>query len=153
PVHIVRPHFEKGCHMTRTCIVALAALLLIFAGYGPAADAPDPGYQLLKAIKVGGEGSWDYCTMDPEGRRLYVSRADRGIVVDVDKGEVAGTVKDTPGIHGIALAPKHKKGFTSNGKDSTVTIFDLKELKELARPKVGTGPDGILYDASTDRVF
>jgi hypothetical protein len=139
--------------MTRTCSLALAALIVVFAAYGPAADATDPGYQVIKTIKVGGEGGWDYCTMDPEGRRLYVSRATRVIVIDPDKGEVVGEVKDTPGVHGIAIAPKHKKGFTSNGKDSTVTVFDLKDLKEVARPKVGTGPDGILYDASTDRVF
>jgi WD40 repeat protein len=139
--------------MTRICLAALLALLLVFTAQGPAADAPDGGFQILKTIKVGGEGGWDYCTVDPEGRRLYVSRSNRVIVIDPDKGEVVGEIKNTSGVHGIAIAPKHKKGFTSNGKDNNVTVFDIKDLKELSKPEVGKGPDGILYDGFSDRVF
>jgi DNA-binding beta-propeller fold protein YncE len=138
--------------MTRTCIVALTALLFLPLGTGRAAE-PESGYQLLNTIKVGGEGGWDYLTMDAASRRLYLSRSNRVIVVDVDKGKVVGEVKNTPGIHGIAVAPKRKKGYTSNGGDSTVTVFDLQTLKEISRLKVGKRPDPIIYDPASDRVF
>jgi len=73
--------------------------------------------------------------------------------MDVDKGEIIGEIANTPGVHGIALAPKSGKGFTSNGQDGTSTIFDLKTLKELDRVKVGSRPDGIIYDPASERIF
>jgi YVTN family beta-propeller protein len=142
----------KGIHMKRIGIVSLAALVLLLSTTGRAAE-PDASYQLLKTIKVGGEGGWDYLTVDPETHRLYISRGNRVQVVDVEKGEVVGEVKDTTGIHGIALVPKRKKGYTSNGGDASVTIFDLETFKEIGKVKVGMRPDGILYDPASDRVF
>jgi DNA-binding beta-propeller fold protein YncE len=138
----------------RIGIGALSALfLLCLLGFGVGADAPDGGYRVLKKIPVGGEGGWDYLTMDAAARRLYVTRSNRVMVVDVDEGKVVGEVANTPGVHGVALVAKHKRGFTSNGKDSTATVFDLETLREIARPKVGSRPDAILYDPSSDRVF
>jgi YVTN family beta-propeller protein len=134
--------------MPRTCFVALS--VLVFLPLAPA-RAPDPDYQLLNTIKVGTPGGWDYLTVD--ARRLYVSHGDRVVVVDLDTDKVVGEVKDTPGIHGVAVAPKHKKGYTSNGGDSTVTVFDLGTLKETARLKVGKRPDPIILDPASDRVF
>jgi DNA-binding beta-propeller fold protein YncE len=139
--------------MTRIHLWALPALFVLLSGGGGAADADAPAYKVQKTIKVGGDGSWDYLTMDADARRLYISRATRVIVLDVDSGKVVGEVAKTPGIHGIALAPKHKRGFTSNGGEATVTVFDLETLRETARVKVGTRPDAILYDPATDRVF
>src|SRR2546421_12814879 len=124
-------------------VVGLFALMLGGAG---SAKAADPEYHVLKRITIGGEGGWDYLTCDPEARRLYISRATRVQVLDVDKGEIVGEVPHTPGIHGIALVPKLGRGFTSNGQDATATIFDLQTLKELDRVKVGMRPDAILYD-------
>jgi YVTN family beta-propeller protein len=138
--------------MTRTCIVALSALVFLFLGTGRAAE-PESSYHLLSTIKVGGEGGWDYLTVDPESRRLYLSRSNRVIVVDIDHEKVVGEVKNTAGIHGIAVVGNRKKGYTSNGGDSTVTVFDLDTLKETARLKVGTRPDPIIYDPTSDRVF
>src|SRR5262245_35669216 len=109
----------------RTCIRALPALLLLsLLGLGVGAEAPDGGYRVLKKIPVGGEGGWDYLTMDAAARRLYVTRSNRVVVVDVEEGKVVGEVAQTPGVHGVALVPKHKRGFTSNGRDSTATVFD-----------------------------
>jgi YVTN family beta-propeller protein len=132
--------------------VALSGLVLLPLAAGRAAE-PESGYHLLKTIHVGGEGSWDYLTVDAASRRLYLSRSNRVMVVDVDKGKVVGEVKDTPGIHGIAVVAKRNKGYTSNGRDSTVTVFDLETLAETSRVKVGSRPDPIIHDPASDRVF
>ncbi|MEK6301980.1 MAG: YncE family protein [Acidobacteriota bacterium] len=114
---------------------------------------PGAGYHLLKRIDVGGEGGWDYLTVDSAARRLYVSRSTRVMVFDSDTGKPVGEIADTPGVHGIAIADDLGRGFTSNGRDGSVTIFDLKTLKPLSKVKVGTNPDCILYDPATHRVF
>ncbi len=138
----------------RTCIRALPALLLLsLGGFSVGADAPDGGYRILKKIPVGGEGGWDYLTMDAAARRLYITRSNRVLVLDVEEGKLVGEVAQTPGVHGVALVPKHKRGFTSNGGDSTATVFDLETLREVARTKVGDRPDAITYDPASDRVF
>lgn len=131
------------------CFMAAALALSLSAG----PDGSSPGYHVVKTFKLGGETGWDYLTIDADARRLYVTRGDRVMVVDVDSGAFVGEVPNTPGIHGVALDLKRGHGFTSNGGDSTVTVFDLKTLNELARVKVGKRPDAILYDSASDRVF
>src|SRR5215469_10185341 len=125
-------------------------LVLLFS---VAAMAAATGYKVQKEIKIGGDGSWDYLTVDPAARRLYVSHATHVVVVDVDSGKVVGDIPDTQGVHGIALAPELGRGFTSNGRANTVTIFDLKTLKVLGTPATDQGPDAILYDPASKRVF
>jgi DNA-binding beta-propeller fold protein YncE len=139
--------------MIRICTGTLCALLLTSAGASVGAEPKAPGYHIVKKIALGGEGGWDYLTLDGEGRRLYIARANRVMVLDVDKGTLVGEVPNTPGIHGVALVPKRGLGFTSNGRDATVTVFDLKTLKERKRIKVGKRPDAILYDPASDQVF
>ncbi|MGA2598691.1 MAG: YncE family protein, partial [Bryobacteraceae bacterium] len=104
------------------------------------------GYHVIKEIKIGGEGGWDYVTMDSAARRLYVSHGTHTVVVDVDAGTVVGDIPDTQGVHGIALAPDLNRGFTSNGRANTVTIFDLKTLKTIAVVKTGQNPDAIAFE-------
>src|SRR5436190_8196387 len=87
--------------------------------------AATTGYHVVAEIKVGGDGSWDYLTMDAAARRLYVSHATHVAVVDVDSSKVVGDIPDTPGVHGIAIAPELNRGFVSNGRGNNVTIFDL----------------------------
>lgn len=111
------------------------------------------GYHVSKEIKIGGEGGWDYLTMDTAARRLYVSHATRVIVLDVDAGKAIGEIPDTPGVHGIAIAPELNRGFTSNGRADTATIFDLKTLKPLGQVKTGQNPDAIQYEPVSGRVF
>jgi DNA-binding beta-propeller fold protein YncE len=103
--------------------------------------------------KVGGEGGWDYLTADSDARRLYLSRGTRVMVLDADSGKSIAEIPDTPGVHGIALAPDLGRGFTSNGREGTVSIFDIKTLALITKVKVGDNPDAILYDPATKRVF
>jgi DNA-binding beta-propeller fold protein YncE len=126
-------------------ILSLAAVALAAAG---------PGYHVTTTWKVGGEGGWDYLTADASARRLYISRATHVIVLDLDSGKNVGDIPDTPGVHGIALAPELGKGFISNGREGTVTIFDIKSLASVgSKVKVGENPDAILYDPASKRVF
>jgi hypothetical protein len=113
----------------------------------------EAGYHLLKKVHLGGEGGWDYLTMDSAARRLYVSHSTHVMVLDADSLKVVGDIPDTPGVHGVALAPELGRGFASNGRTSTVTIFDLKTLAKLGEAKTGEGPDAILYDPVSKRVF
>jgi DNA-binding beta-propeller fold protein YncE len=119
----------------------------------PAGVPAASGYHLLKKIEAGGEGGWDYLLVDGAARRLYVSHATRVMVFDADTFKSVGEIPDTPGVHGIAIASDLGRGFTSNGRDGSVTIFDLKTLKPLGNVKVGTNPDCIIYDSATRRVF
>ncbi len=111
------------------------------------------GYQVTKKIPVAGQGNWDYLTVDEEARRLYVSHGTQVEVMDVDSGAVVGKIENTPGVHGIAIAPELQRGFVSNGQAATVTIFDLKTLKKTGEVPTGKKPDAILYDPATSRVF
>lgn len=115
-----------------------------------AAEAP---YHLLKEILVGGEGGWDYLSVDEAGRRLYVSHATKVVVVDIDKLEVAGEIADTPGVHGFALAQELQRGFSSNGKEAKVSIVDLKTLKTLSKVGTGDNPDAIIYEPGRGEVY
>ncbi|HTF38460.1 MAG TPA: YncE family protein [Blastocatellia bacterium] len=119
----------------------------------PTTAPPASGYHLLKKIEVGGEGGWDYLIVDGAARRLYVSRGTRVMVFDADSGASVGEIPDTPGVHGIAIADDLGRGFTSNGRDGSVTIFELKTLKAITKVKVGKNPDCIIYDPATHRVF
>jgi YVTN family beta-propeller protein len=118
-----------------------------------AAHAQTGGYHVIKKIPVAGQGSWDYLAVDEAGRRLYVSHGTQVEVLDVDSGAIVGKIENTPGVHGIAIAPELGRGFVSNGQSSTVTIFDLKALKTIAEVPVGKKPDAIIYDPATSRVF
>ncbi len=100
---------------------------------------------------VGGEGGWDYVTLDPVGRRLYLSHATRVEVLDADSGKVVGSIADTPGVHGIAIAGVH--GFTTNGRENKLTVFTPSTLAVIKKLDVGKGPDGIFFHAATKRVF
>ena len=115
--------------------------------------AADPNLHVIKTYKLGGESGWDYLKIDPDSRRLYISRATHVIVIDADSGKPVGDIPDTPGVHGIALAPDLGRGFTSNGREGTVTIFDLNTLKVISKVKAGENPDAIVFDSSTKRVF
>ncbi len=134
----------------RTIHRALGALLLA----GSAAGAQAPGYHVTKTISVPGDGFWDYVEADPAMHRLYVSHNTQVVVIDTRRDSVIGTIQNTPGVHGVALAPELNRGFTSNGRDSTVTVFNLKTLAPIRRVKVtGANPDAILYEPVTRQVF
>src|SRR5205814_9689982 len=130
----------------------LVCLLLIFQCAALNAQTTS-GYHVTKKIKLGGEGGWDYLTFDAKGNRIFISRGTHVMVVDADTGAVVGDIPETAGVHGIALVQDMDKGYTSNGRSSTVTVFDLKTLKVLKQIPVGKNPDAIIYDPASKRVF
>lgn len=136
--------------------VVVLAIMPIAARFAPARaeSVGRSGYRVLKTISIGGDGRWDYCVVDSAARRVYISHFTSVDVLDADTGAIVGDVPDTQGVHGIALAPALGRGFTSNGRANTVTVFDLKSLKPLRSVETGgENPDAIFYDASTKRVF
>ncbi|HMF89179.1 MAG TPA: YncE family protein [Candidatus Angelobacter sp.] len=137
----------------RKPVVSILVLALIAVFAAPLFGQTQ--YQLKQKYTIGGDGGWDYLTYDPAGKRLFISRGTRVMVVDPAKGTVLGEIPNTEGVHGIALAQDLGKGFTSNGRTNSVTVFDLKTLKEISNVKVegGDNPDAILYDAASKRVF
>lgn len=112
-----------------------------------------PTYALVAQIPVGGDGFWDYLTLDETGSRLYVSHGTNFAVLDPKAGSVAGAIADTPGAHGMAIAPEVGRGFTTNGRENKVSVVDLRTLRTVAKIDVPEGPDAILYAAATGRIY
>ena len=111
-------------------------------------------YHIIDSLRLGGEGGWDYLTVDTSAERLYVSRGTRVQVIDLSSHSIIGEIPNTIGVHGIALVSSSGRGYTSNGRDSSVTVFDLKTLKTLSSIKINArNPDAILYDPVSRRVF
>jgi DNA-binding beta-propeller fold protein YncE len=130
-------------------IAGLFGLLLLVT-----ADCPAQGtYHFLKEIPIGGEGGWDYLTVDPGGRRLYISHSTKVVVVDIDKDSVVGEIPDTPGIHGVAVAADLDRAFTSNGQENKSSMVDLKTLQTLSKIETGKNPDGMLYEPGQHEVY
>ncbi len=135
------------------CIAVVGVFCAVVPSVAPAAAPAAASYHLIKKIPIPGEGGWDYLTVDEGARRLYVSHSTQVEVLDVDSGAIVGKVPNTPGVHGIALAPDVGRGFVSDGQSSQVTVFDLKTLKTLQEVPTGNKPDAILFDPATLRVF
>jgi len=132
----------------------LAIVILFVSMFGLQLSAAGQDLRVIKTYKLGGDGGWDYLTVDPESHHLFISRSTRVIVIDTESGKPVGEIPDTPGVHGIALANDLGRGFTSNGREGTVSIFDLKTLKPISKVQsVGDNPDAILFDPATRRVF
>jgi YVTN family beta-propeller protein len=111
------------------------------------------GYSVIARYPVPGTGGFDYVTIDSGARRIYISHGTQVDVVNADDGKVVGAIPDTPGVHGAAIAPEFKHGFTSNGRENKVSMFDSATLQVIKKIDVGQGPDGIYYDPKTKRVF
>jgi DNA-binding beta-propeller fold protein YncE len=138
--------------MVRLRFFAVSALLLGLVS-AVRAQAPVTRYEKSHKIEIGGEGSWDFLEVDAANRRLYVTRQNRVVVLDLDSEKIIGEIPDTPGIHGIAFVPDLGRGFTSNGSDSSVTAFDTKTLKPLGKIKANGRPDIIYFEPVSRRVF
>lgn len=142
---LLRPRERVRASLCFAAVAVCAALTL------PAIARAE--IHLLRTTVLGGEGGWDYLTYDGVGHRLFISRSTHVMVVDSDSLKVVGDIANTPGVHGIALVQELGRGFISNGRDTSVTMFDLKTLQPLARIPVGRNPDAIVYDAASRRVF
>jgi DNA-binding beta-propeller fold protein YncE len=144
-----------------TGIPALAALALgvalvlaLAVVLAPAARAAEPHYHLAHEVPLPGDEGWDYLTFEQGGHRLFISHGTRVLVVDTDQLKVVGEVANTPGVHGVALAPDLDKGYVSAGRANMIVVFDLKTLARLKEIKTtGDNPDAILYDAPSKRVL
>ncbi|MDD5674427.1 MAG: hypothetical protein PHC61_09700 [Chitinivibrionales bacterium] len=119
----------------------------------PGTTAAPVNYHLLKKLALGGEGRWDYLFVDTNMHRLYIPRSTRVAVLDLQTDSIIGEIRDTKGVHGVAVADEFGHGFTSNGQDSSITMFDIKTLKTLGRAKTGANPDAIIYDPASKRIF
>jgi YVTN family beta-propeller protein len=118
-----------------------------------AAFAAAPSYKVVTKIKIPGGTRWDYAYLDSANHRLYVSHGTQTEVVDTSSDRVVGTIQGTNGVHGIAIANDLGKGFTSDGTDNDVTVFDLKTNAVQTKVKTGQNPDAIIYEPVTHRVF
>ena len=137
----------------RNFYMAVAAVLLC-VGAKSFADESAGGYTLTARWAAAGNDKWDYLTVDAPRHRLFVSRATHVQVFDLDSGQPVGQIADTPGVHGIALAADLKRGFISNGKGDSVTVFDTETLAPVSVIKIsGHDPDAIVYDEPSHRIY
>ncbi len=135
----------------KTSVLLFGILLILCSSTTLVAQS---NYKIINQIPLEGNGGWDYLSVDESAGRLYVSHATMALVVDLKTGKQAGKIPDTNGIHGIQAVPSLNKGFTSNGRDSSVTVFNLKTLEVTGKIKVtGKNPDAILYDPFSQKLF
>lgn len=134
-----------------TIPIVLIVLALMACAMG--ADKPSGTLKVVNKIAVEGAGRWDYLIVDPQTRHLFMSRATHVSVLDADSGAVIGDIPDTPGVHGITLAPDLGVGFISAGGDDKVVVFDLKTLQVVTKIPAGGNPDSMLYDGATKTLF
>lgn len=134
---------------TQPTLIVLVCLALFGSAPGRAAVP----YHFLREIPVGGEGGWDYLSVDPAGHRLYVSHASKIVVIDTATDQVVGEIADTPGVHGFVFAPALGRGFSSNGRENKASIVDLQTLQTLGKVATGENPDAILFDPGQGEVY
>ncbi len=132
-------------------LLSIICIIVLFSSGNLRAQS---GYKVVNQIHLEGDGGWDYLSVDEAAGRLYVSHSSMALVVDLKTGKQIGKIADTNGIHGIAIAPALNKGFTSNGRDNSITVFDLKTLAIIGKIQVsGKNPDAILYDGFSGKLF
>jgi YVTN family beta-propeller protein len=131
----------------------MAVLAVLCLGSAASLHGQDGPYRAGKAIPIGGEGGWDYLTIDAPAHRLYVSHATHVVVIDTQANKVVGDIPDTPGVHGLAVAADLGRGFTTNGRENKASIVDLKTLKLIQKVDTGENPDAVLYEPARKEVY
>jgi YVTN family beta-propeller protein len=142
--------------VARNKLIPVLAIMAVFSLNllpGARAENSKSGYRLLKKFPVGGKGGWDLLTLDSNAHRLYISHADRAIIMDTKSGGILGTITGTDGIHGIGVVPGLNRGFTTNGKTDNSSEFDLKTFKTISLIKTGKKPDTVIYDDFSKRII
>jgi DNA-binding beta-propeller fold protein YncE len=129
----------------------ILSLMLVLAA-ATFAQAEEP-YHLLKEIPIGGDGGWDYLSVDSAGQRLYVSHGTKVVVIDIAKDVVAGEITNTPGVHGVALAPELSRGLVTCGRENKGALVDLKTLQIIYKVETGANPDGMLYEPGQQEFY
>ena len=131
----------------------LSAGVLVVVASQALATGKAPQYHSLGEIAVGGDTGWDYLSIDPEARRLYVAHGTHIVVIDLDSQRVVGDIPDTPGVHGFAIAHELGRGFSTNGAEAKVSIVDLKTLKTTSKAATQEGPDAALFEPTHKEVY
>ena len=132
-------------------IVRILSILLLWSGAASQASATD--FHVVAQQAIAGDTKWDYLTLEPTSHRLFITHGDRVEVFDTLNKKLVGAIGNTPGVHGVALAPELDRAYTSNGLSSTVSIVELSTLRVLGTLPTEKKPDAILYDAASQRVF
>ena len=133
-------------------ILLLVLISLLFIA--PLSFAQSSGYSVSGTINIGGNGWWDYLSIDNSGHNLFISNGNKVHIIDLKTDKQIGKIDNLNGVHGIAIANESNKGFISNGRSNTITVFDLKTFKVIADVHVtGKNPDAIAYDPYSKRVF
>ena len=130
-------------------ILAMALTIGLMADRAKAADGP---YRLIKDVEIGGEGGWDYLTVDAAAKRLYISHGTKVVVFDMVKDAIAGEILDTPGVHGAVIASDGHI-FTSNGRENKASMVDAKTLATIKKIDTEGNPDFIMYDPKQREVY
>jgi DNA-binding beta-propeller fold protein YncE len=149
-----KPHgqIKREIIMKKKFLWRALLIPVLLSGMGWAAFTES--YKVTGTLPIEGDGGWDYLTIDPASRLLYISHATQVQLFDLDQRRLVGAIPHTPGVHGVALAAALGRGFTSNGKENSVTMFDLKTRKVLARiPVEGQNPDTIIFDPASGKIF
>jgi hypothetical protein len=132
----------------------LSLNLLVLFGFCIATHShAQSAYHFLTEISIPGEGGWDYLSVDPIARRLYMSHATEVVVLDLNTETIVGEITNTLGVHGLAPAPELSRGFVSDGKENKASIVDLKTLQTLSKVDTGRNPDGMLYEPGRQEVY
>ncbi|MCX6322090.1 MAG: YncE family protein [Bacteroidia bacterium] len=134
--------------------VFFSCLLVLFTGLNLHGQNVNPEYGIMNKIHLPGDGGWDYLSVDEAGARLFISHSTMVLVVDLKTSQLAGTINETPGVHGIALAEEQNKAFISVGRNASVKVINFKTLELIADVKItGQNPDAIMYDQFSKKVF
>jgi DNA-binding beta-propeller fold protein YncE len=133
--------------------ISTIAAALAFASMAATAADKTPHYKFVKEIPIPGDTGWDYLSVDPEARRLYVTHGTHIVVLDLDSDTIVGDIGDTPGVHGFAVAHDLGRGFSSNGAESKVSVVDLKTLATTTKLDSQPGPDAIVYEPTHHEVY
>ena len=142
--------------MLRNFFMLAACALSMAAEIARADTSPLPAadYKLAKSWKVGGTNGWDYLALEGSGGRLFITREERVDVIETVSGKLVGSIPHTAGVRGVAFAPALKRGFTSNGRSNTVSVFELDTLHVIQEvPVSGTSPDAILYEPQQNHII
>lgn len=133
--------------------VACCAMLATMLVAGSSAYCADLPYLVSSRLAVGGDGGWDYPSIEPGSRLLYLSRANRVTIVDTSTGTTVAEIPEADGVHGIAFAPELNRGYISCGKANVIKVFDLKTHAVVASIATGENPDAVLYEPKSKRVL
>lgn len=137
---------------TRAVVTVMSAMALSIPALLPAADSGSP-YKVQQTWTIGGDGGWDYLTVDSAAHLLYIARNTRIQIVDLKTGKLVGEITGFKGTHGVALDTAGKTGYISDGGSNSVAVFDRATRKVTATIPTGKNPDGILFEPKTERIF